>query len=152
MKTRYADLRGRAVRVKGSLSASTYYNCRFGSQSRWRSFELSEGLFGGVHVYCNRGEDGCESIFQGLASGGFRDRCRDARIPQFELGLRRKPGLPDGLVAIAPLASRFRVALALERSLSLARVLLAARCTFLCQLVPNVFGRSSRSWRTSGCA
>jgi hypothetical protein len=54
MKTRYADLKGRRVRVKGTLSTSTYYNCRFGSQNDWRSLQLADTMLGGVHVYCSR--------------------------------------------------------------------------------------------------
>jgi hypothetical protein len=70
MKTRYADLKGRRIRVKGTLSTSTYYNCRYASQNDWRSLELSDTIVGGVHAYCSRGDTGCESIFQPLASGG----------------------------------------------------------------------------------
>jgi hypothetical protein len=70
MMTRYADLRGRKARVRGRLTASTYYNCRFGSQSQWRSFQLSDSLLRAVHVYCGRGDEGCEAIFNKLAAGG----------------------------------------------------------------------------------
>ena len=72
MQTRYVDLRGRKVKVKGTLSTTTYYNCRFRSQNKYRSLKLSEGFLGmsGIHVYCYRGEKGCEAIFEELASGG----------------------------------------------------------------------------------
>jgi hypothetical protein len=82
MKTRYADLRGRKVQVKGVLSTSTYYNCRFGSQNKYRSFELSEGLFGGIHVYCSRGDAGCESIFQRLAAGSSQSGTAILEYPE----------------------------------------------------------------------
>lgn len=83
MKNRYADLRGHHVRVKGSLSVSTYYNCRYASQSEWRSFELSDTLLGGVHVYCSRGDDGCEAIFQRLASGGREKGSAVVKYPSY---------------------------------------------------------------------
>lgn len=70
MQTRYADLKGRKVRVQGVLSASTYYNCRFSAQSQYRSFEIADKIMGGIHVYCSRGDGGCETIFDSLASGG----------------------------------------------------------------------------------
>jgi hypothetical protein len=64
-------LKGHRVRVKGSLAASTYYNCAYEGQSEWRSMELSDAIFGAsFHVYCSRGDPGCESIFQSLAAGG----------------------------------------------------------------------------------
>jgi hypothetical protein len=71
LKNRYADLKGRRVRIKGALTASTYYNCAYASQGEYRSLEFSDGLFGSqFHVYCSRGDTGCESIFQRLAGGG----------------------------------------------------------------------------------
>lgn len=72
LQNRYADLRGSRARVKGMLSVSTYYNCKFDSQSAWRSLQLSDTLFGGLHVYCRRGDEGCESLFQPLAGGGYK--------------------------------------------------------------------------------
>jgi hypothetical protein len=69
MKNRYADLKGRRIRVKGRLAVSTYYNCRFGSHGEWRSLELTDAGFSSVHAYCSRGDTGCESIFNRLASG-----------------------------------------------------------------------------------
>lgn len=71
LQLRYADLKGQPVRLRGNVSANTYYNCRFSSQSTWRSMSFTDGLldFQPMHVYCRRGEDYCESLFQSAISG-----------------------------------------------------------------------------------
>jgi hypothetical protein len=68
MRMRYADLLGRQVRVEGTLSASTYYNCNFRASQRWRSFALTDDR-SSMHVYCDRQLDGCDQVFDQLASG-----------------------------------------------------------------------------------
>jgi hypothetical protein len=82
LKNRYADLKGRRVRLKGALTASTYYNCAYASQGDYRSMEFSGGLFGSqFHVYCSRGDAGCESIFQRLAGGGSENGTAIVKYP-----------------------------------------------------------------------
>ena len=83
MKNRYADLRGHRVRVKGALGASTYYNCIYGSQGDWRSMELSQLLGGDIHVYCSRGDSGCEAIFSRLASGSNEKGSAIVKYPPY---------------------------------------------------------------------
>jgi hypothetical protein len=84
LKNRYADLKGRRVRIKGALTASTYYNCAFAGQSEWRSMELADGLFGSqFYVYCTRGDRGCESIFQSLAAGGSTKGSAVVKYPSY---------------------------------------------------------------------
>ena len=62
---RFADLQGKRVSIKGTLSPSTYYNCNFRSETLWRSFELSDSsYFGGINVYCRRGDPNCEHFFE----------------------------------------------------------------------------------------
>lgn len=83
LQNRYADMRGRRARIRGALSVSTYYNCDFKGQSRWRSLQLSDTLFGGMHVYCSRGDQGCESIFESLAAGGLKTGTAIVEYPSY---------------------------------------------------------------------
>jgi hypothetical protein len=83
LQNRYADMRGHRARIRGALSVSTYYNCDFKGQSRWRSLQLSDTLFGGMHVYCSRGDQGCESIFESLAAGGLKTGTAVVEYPEY---------------------------------------------------------------------
>lgn len=67
---RYGDIKGKRVRVAMALEPSTYYNCRFRRQTRWRSFKGRSGGYESVTVYCPRGAAFCERLFESLAAGG----------------------------------------------------------------------------------
>jgi hypothetical protein len=82
MQTRYSDLRDVKVVVRGILATSTYYNCRFSSQNKWRSFTISDSLFGGVHIYCSKGEDWCDSLHNRLAGGSSLKGAAVLKYPQ----------------------------------------------------------------------
>jgi hypothetical protein len=83
LKNRYADLRGHRVQLKGTLTVSTYYNCAYEEHGSWRSMELTELLGTSIHVYCSRGDPGCESIFQPLASGGSQRGTATLKYPSY---------------------------------------------------------------------
>ena len=75
MQLLYADLResGRPVLLQNvSLTADTYYNCTFRSQSQWRAFRIPDGFGVGVYVYCRRGEVSCEERYTRAMQGELR--------------------------------------------------------------------------------
>lgn len=71
MKVRYSDLRGKPLRVsRATITASTYYNCRYDSDTTWRSFELAlDDVYESLNAYCRKGSEPCERLFERVASG-----------------------------------------------------------------------------------
>lgn len=80
----YADYRGKEVAIWGegrksksiSVQATDYYNCKFKSQSKWRSFATESK--GTMHLYCRKGQDDCEALF--LAAMDSPVEIVDARV------------------------------------------------------------------------
>lgn len=67
----YADLRESRTRFHVpdvNIVADDYYNCTFRSSSRWRAFAIATPGDRGMHVYCRRGADWCDSLFSRLVS------------------------------------------------------------------------------------
>jgi len=67
MRIRYGDLKYQICNHIGIVAAAQpaeYYNCKYRSQSRWRSFQLGDSDGGEIYAYCLRGEQFCDRLLE----------------------------------------------------------------------------------------
>jgi len=68
LELRYGDLKGKTLTMSSAyFEASTYYNCKYRSSSKWRSFKMkssSEIFASSISAYCKKGVDFCEELFE----------------------------------------------------------------------------------------